>query len=340
MIKIGIIGFGYWGPNLYRNFSANPAFQVIGIADSHPQRCEVIRQLDPTLKVTASAEDLINDPEIEAIAIATPLATHFSLAFQVLQKKKHVLVEKPLCQNSEEAKELVALAKKVGVTLMVDHTFLLTSPVQKIKELVIKGDLGKICYFDSMRVNLGLFQQDTNVLWDLAPHDLSIIDYLLEEEPVHIEASGYFHVNLNVPDIVYLTLYYPSKTIAHLNISWMSPVKVRRIAIGGTNKMLVWDDLNPEERIKIYNSGITFQPSDERKLIMPDYRIGDMWSPRLSKAEGLAKVITHFAKVIKGEEKSIMDGQKGVKIVRMLEEAQKSLEENFKQLSKVGYKAT
>lgn len=329
MINVGIIGFGYWGPNLYRNFLASPHFQVIGIAERDVQKCKHLSQLNPKLIITPFADDFMNDPKIDAIVIATPLSTHFALAKQALLKKKHVFVEKPLCQSSAEADELVALARESNRILMVDHTFLLTGPVQKIKEILIAEDFGKICYFDSMRVNLGLFQQDTNVLWDLAPHDFSIINYLLDEEPIHIEASGYSHVNPSIPDIVYLTLYYKSNTIAHLNISWMSPVKVRRIAIGGTGKMLVWDDLNPEERLKIYNSGITFQPSNEREIIIPGYRIGDVLSPRVTNKEGLENIVDHFAKVIQGKEQSIMDGQKGSIIVRMLEEAQKSLNKNF-----------
>jgi predicted dehydrogenase len=235
-----------------------------------------------------------------------------------------------MCATVAEAEELVELAIRQGVVLMVDHTFLFTGAVQGIAEIVRGGELGRICYYDSMRVNLGLFQPDVNVLWDLAPHDLSIIDFLVNEEPIKIEASGYCHVNQHLPDIAYLTLHYASPMVAHLNLSWMSPVKVRRVAIGGTNKMIVWDDLNREEKVKIFNSGIQVQPEDQRPVIIPDYRIGDIYSPRVANGEALTAVIEHFAQVIDGKESSIMSGERGLRIVRILEASQSALDESIR----------
>jgi predicted dehydrogenase len=327
--KIGLIGFGYWGTRLFRNLSASRDFNLAAVADASESRRTALREDKFSGKIYSSVEDLISDAEIAAIAIATPVATHFDLARRAILAGKHVLVEKPMCATVAQAEELVALAAQCGVVLMVDNTFLFTGAVQSIAQSVRAGDLGRICYYDSMRVNLGLFQPDVNVLWDLAPHDISIIDHLIDEEPVQIEASGYCHVNQNLPDIVYLTLHYPSSMIAHLNLSWMSPVKVRRIAIGGTDKMIVWDDLNNEEKVKIFNSGIQIQAQDNREVIIPGYRIGDIYSPRVANREALAGVIEHFSRVIDGKEASIMSGEHGLRIVRVLEASQKILDQNL-----------
>jgi predicted dehydrogenase len=327
--KIGLIGLGYWGTRLFRNFSTSPDFQLVAVADLSEGRRAAVRQQLGTVRMADSALDIVEDTDVEAVAIATPVATHFDLARRAILAGKHVLVEKPMCATVAEAEQLVALAARQGVVLMIDHTFLFTGAVQRIAETVRAGELGRICYYDSMRVNLGLFQPDVNVLWDLAPHDLSIIDHLIDEEPIQIEANGYCHVNRNLPDIVYLTLHYSSAIIAHLNLSWMSPVKVRRIAIGGTNKMIVWDDLNNEEKVKIFNSGIQVQSEDQRQVIIPGYRIGDIYSPRLANREALAGVIEHFARVISGKETSIMNGQHGLRMVRILEASQRVLDKNL-----------
>ena len=329
MLKIGLIGLGYWGTRLFRNLSISPDFQLAAVADLSETRREGVRAQLPGGKITGSTDEIISDEDIHAVVIATPVATHYDLARAAILAGKHVLVEKPMCATVAQAEELVALAQRQGVVLMVDNTFLFTGAVQRIAQAVRAGELGRVCYYDSMRVNLGLFQPDVNVLWDLAPHDLSIIDHLLDEEPVQIEASGYCHVNQNLPDIVYLTLHYASKVIAHLNLSWMSPVKVRRIAIGGTDKMIVWDDLDNEEKVKIFNSGIQIQSEDQRQVIIPGYRIGDIYSPRVANREALAGVIEHFAHVIAGKERGIMTGEHGLRIVRVLEAAQKVLDQNL-----------
>jgi predicted dehydrogenase len=326
MIRVGICGFGYWGPNLLRTFSQNRGFSVVAVAD----RLEGVRATaaaagGPRLQIFDSAEELIDSPNVDAVAIATPVTTHFPLAHGALARSKHVLVEKPMCTTSAEGEELLALARSNRCTLMVDHTYLFHGAVAKLAGLKRSGSLGTISYYDSLRVNLGLFQPDLNVLWDLAPHDLSIIDYLFDETPVHVEATGYCHLNAGLPDIAYVTLHFASRMIAHLNLSWMSPVKVRRLAIGGSSKMAVWDDLDPNEKLKIYNSGIEVQPEDQRGIIIPSYRIGDVHSPRLPTNEPLAGVVEHFRRVIAGEEKSIMDGHRGLRIVQLLEAAQRSL---------------
>jgi len=231
-----------------------------------------------------------------------------------------------MCTSVAEGRELMALAEREGRVLMVDQTYLFHSVVRKLKELKRSGALGTISYYDSLRINLGLFQPDLNVLWDLAPHDFSIMGFILEEEPVQVEATGYCHINPHLPDIVYVTVHYASKMIAHLNLSWMSPVKVRRIAIGGSKRMAVWDDLDLDQKLRIYDSGIEVQPEDQRNVIMPSYRIGDVHSPRLSNQEPLVGVVEHFRRVIAGEERSILDGRMGLKVVELLEMSQRALD--------------
>jgi predicted dehydrogenase len=332
-IKIGLCGHGYWGQNLFRTIASDPGFDVVAVSDIREGAREKVRRASATIRVYEDATELIDDPHIEAVVIATPAASHFSLGRLALSREKHVLVEKPMCASLAEAKELVALAQKCGTTLMVDHTYLFHSVVQKLRQLRRKDALGAISYYDSLRVNLGLFQPDLNVLWDLGPHDFSIMDYLLDEDPLHVEATGYCHVNPKLPDIVYVTVHFASRTIAHFNLSWMSPVKVRRIAIGGSKRMVVWDDLNREEKLKIYDSGISFQKQDQRTHIMPSYRIGDIYSPRVSDCEPLAKVVAHFGNVIAGRERSIMDGCKALRVIDLLERAQSSLDSSLRATS-------
>jgi predicted dehydrogenase len=333
IIKVGLCGHGYWGQNLLRTFSSDLGFDVLAVSDTREGAREQARRAGPAIRLYEDASELVDDSKVEAVAIATPAATHFPLARRALLRGKHVLVEKPMCAGVEEARELVALAERKGVTLMVDHTYLFHGAVRKLKELHRCDSLGVVSYYDSLRVNLGLFQPDLNVLWDLGPHDFSIMDYLFDEDPVHIEATGYCHVNPQLPDIVYVTIHFASNMIAHFNLSWMSPVKVRRIAIGGSKRMAVWDDLNREEKLKIYDSGISFQQEEQRTHIMPSYRIGDIYSPRVPDCEPLAGVVTHFGNVIVGRAESIMDGRKGLRIVDMLEQAQSSLDASLRATS-------
>jgi predicted dehydrogenase len=334
MIRVGICGFGYCGPNLYRNFAANSHFEITAVSDPLADCRDKAYRLNRQVALFADSRELINSGTCDAVAIATPVDTHYELAAHALGRRKHVLVEKPLCARAEEADELVALAERDGLALLVDHVFVFHNAVRELKRLATAGALGTVSYYDSLRVNLGLFQPDVNVLWDLAPHDFSIMNYLFDEVPVHLEATGYCHVNEHLPDIVYVTAHYASHMIAHLNLSWMSPVKVRRIAVGGSKQMLVWDDLNLEERIKIYNSGIDFRPQSERLAIVPSYRIGDISSPRIVNREALGGVVEEFAKAITERSTSIIDGREGVRVVRMLEQAQASLDTALRELAK------
>jgi predicted dehydrogenase len=331
-IGIGLAGYGYWGPNLLRNFRNTAHCNVIGVSDRKSDTLKRVASAFPNIALFEDVKELINNPLVDAIVIATPVASHYDIARRALDHGKHVLVEKPVCASSDQARDLIDRAKRQSLVLMVDHTFLFTSAVQMIREQLLRAELGRICYFDSLRVNLGLFQPDVNCLWDLAPHDLSIINYLVDDEVVDIEASGYCHVNEDSPDMVYLTLHFRRNCIAHLNLSWMSPVKIRRFTIGGTEKMLVWDDLDEDQRIKIYSSGIHFQPEEQRQTIIPQYRIGDIYSPRLRKKEALVGVAQHFVDVIQNKATSIMDGERGLRIVEILETAQSKLDENLRRV--------
>jgi predicted dehydrogenase len=327
-IGIAIIGYGYWGPNLLRNFSANRNCRVTAIADTSAHCREKAMRMAPGVQVFEDAAEAIRQVDTHLVAIATPVASHYKFAKLALESGRDVLIEKPLTASVQEAEDLVARAHHSGRQLFVDHTFLFTDAVRKIVDLVRSEELGDICYYDSMRVNLGLFQPDVNVLWDLAPHDLSIIDRIFGAEPIHIEANGYCHVNPGVPDISYVTLHYPGNKVAHLNLSWMSPVKVRRVAIGGTKQMLIWDDLAQDEKIKIYNAGIELHTPAERTVIVPGYRTGDVLSPRLMRSEALANVVEHIVGVLTGEEHNdILSGERGLRVVRVLESAQQRLKE-------------
>jgi predicted dehydrogenase len=336
MIRVGLIGYGYWGSNLLRNLINNRAFEVVAVADtSESRRVEVCRH-PVAVRSLETAEAVIALPEIDAVVIATPVATHYEIARLALEEGKHVLVEKPMCASSDEAQDLLQLAKARNRVLMVDHTFLFTGAVQYVHTIVDRGDLGRIAYVDAMRVNLGPFQRDVNVLWDLGPHDLSIVDHILGEEPIHIEASGYCHANSCQADMAYLTLHYTSRIVAHLNLGWISPVKVRRFAVGGSAKTLVWDDLSSQEKLKIYTAEPDPQSQEDRSVLLAEYRSGDILSPRVPTCEALAGVIEHFAKVIAGQQESIMDGRSGLRIIRMLEAAQRALDESLAHVHRLG----
>jgi predicted dehydrogenase len=328
-IGIGVLGYGYWGPNLVRNFWATPGCRVVAVGDPRDKTRKAVAQAFPGIDTYADSQDLLARKDIDAVVIATPVATHYPLACKALDRGKHVLIEKPMCQSVAEAEDLVARARRSQRVLMVDHTFLFTGAVQTIAGIIRKGELGKICYFDTMRVNLGLFQPDVNCLWDLAPHDLSIVDFLLEDEVVAIEATGYCHMKIGTPDMVFMTLHYATDWVSHLNLSWMSPVKIRRTTIGGTSKMLIWDDLDQDQKIKVYDHGIELHAEEERSLIVPEYRIGDIHSPRVPIKEALAGIAEHFVRVIHGEVPSIMDGSKGLRVVRVLEAAQHQLDKSL-----------
>lgn len=326
MIKVGVIGYGYWGPNLVRNFSEASETELGFVADLDSQKLAKVRNRYPQVKLTRDVDELICAPDLDAVAIATPVSTHFPLAVKVLNAGKHVLVEKPLAMTYDQAKELQELAERKNLTLMVDHSFPYTGAVRKIKELIDKGDLGEIYYYDSMRVNLGLFQHDVNVIWDLAVHDLAIIDFLFPQKPVSVSATGVKHIANSFENVAYLTLYFDNNMIAHVNVNWLAPVKLRQTLVGGSKKMIVYDDLEPTEKIKLYDKGVSVATgANEIYEMRVGYRTGDMWSPALDRKEALLALVEHFAFCIENQVKPITDGACGATVVRIMEAATESM---------------
>jgi predicted dehydrogenase len=323
-VRVGVIGYGYWGPNIVRNFVEAPGSQVVAVSDRFPQRLAQVRARYPSATVTTDCNEVFQDPAIDAVAIVTPVSTHFDLAMEALQAGKHVLVAKPLTASSEQAIQLIDKAEECGRILMVDHTFLYTGAVRKIKELVDGNGLGRLYYYDSIRVNLGLFQNDVNVLWDLAVHDLSIMDYLLGEQPLAVAATGAAHVPGRPVNIAYLTCFFASSVLAHLHVNWLAPVKVRRTLIGGDRQMIVYDDLEPSEKVKVYDKGILVGDEQVQESLI-GYRTGDMWAPQVSLTEGLQVETQHFLDCIREGQRPLTDGQAGLRVVRILEAATQSL---------------
>jgi predicted dehydrogenase len=329
VIRIGVIGYGYWGPNLVRNFYETAGAQVACVSDLRAERLKQVQTRYPTVRVTENQRELIDDPGIDAVAIATPVSTHFDLAMRALKAGKHVFVEKPLASTSEQVQQLIDAARKADRTLMVDHTFVYTSAVRKIRELVDDGSLGDIYYYDSTRVNLGLFQHDVNVIWDLAVHDLSIMDYVLPFHPVAVSATGLSHVAGGTENVAFLTLFFEGNHIAHLHVNWLAPVKVRRTLIGASKKMIVYDDLEQSEKIKIYDKGITLNrqkdPAEKMYQALVGYRTGDMLAPNLDMSEALRVEAAHFVRCIAEKEQPLTDGQAGLRVVQILEAATESM---------------
>jgi predicted dehydrogenase len=326
MIKIGVIGYGYWGPNLVRNFMAAPGSAVTRVCDLRKERLSSLGKFYPGLKTSSNSSDLINDPEIDAVVIATPVSSHFELAMSALKAGKHVLVEKPLAARSDQARKLVDEAAARNLVLLVDHTFVYTDAVRKIRELISSGQLGEIYYYDAVRVNLGLFQHDVNVIWDLAIHDLSIIDQVLPSKPVAVSATGISHVPGQPENVAYITLFFSSPQIAHVHVNWLTPVKVRHTLIGGSEKMILYDDLEPSEKLKIYDKGIdvTPEPEDVYKMLV-SYRLGDMWAPQLQNTEALQTEALHFIDCIEHNKQPETDGLAGLRMVNLIEAAETSL---------------
>lgn len=331
-ISIGVIGYGYWGPNIVRNFFNTPDCTVKAVADGRPERLAVLAKTFPSIQGIAAGDDIINDPSIDAVVIATPVFTHFALAKKALLKGKHVLIEKPMTASVAEAEELIDLAEQKGLILMADHTFLYTGAVMKMKELIDSGTVGAPRYFDSSRINLGLFQPDVNVLWDLAPHDISILTYLVTEMPVSINATGISHTRNNIENIAYMTVNYQSDFIAHFNCSWTSPVKVRQTLIGGDKKMIVYNDLEPSEKVRVYDTGYDHKTDQDKTRIMVDYRTGDVYIPKLSTREALAGVAADFIGSIQEKRLPLANAHLGMQVVRILEASQKSIKENGKEV--------
>jgi predicted dehydrogenase len=326
MIGLGVIGYGYWGPNLVRNLAEVPGVRMVKVADLRPERLALVRQRYPGVETTTNCAELIADPRVDAVAIATPVSTHHEFGSQALRAGKHVLIEKPLAATSEQALRLIEEADRQRRILMVDHTFVYTGAVRRIQELIVGGTLGEINYYDSVRVNLGLFQRDVNVIWDLAVHDLAIMDYVLNARPCAVTATGMSHVPGQPENIAYLTLFFETNMIAHINVNWLAPVKIRRTLIGGSRRMVVYDDLEPSEKLKVYDKGITVANDGESlyKLLV-GYRTGDMWAPQLDMTEALRTQALHFIRCIEHAEPPITDGQTGLRVVRILEAATQAL---------------
>jgi predicted dehydrogenase len=325
-IRIGVIGYGYWGPNLVRNFAEVRGCQVVSVADSRAERRALVQSRYPAIDTTEDFHELIADPNVDAVAIATPVHTHYPLALEALRAGKHVWVEKPMTTTSAESAHLVDEAGRRGLSLHVDHTFVYTPAVRKIHDLISSGSIGQVYYYDSVRVNLGLFQHDVNVIWDLAVHDLAIMDYILPMQPRAVSATGTGHVTGEPEDVAYLTLFFDNATIGHVHVNWLAPVKVRRTLIGGSTKMIVYDDLEPSEKIKIYDKGLRLgAEGDARYQMLVGYRSGDMMAPHIEVTEALQTEATHFIESINKKQRSMTDGEAGLRVVRILEAASESM---------------
>lgn len=326
-IKVGVIGCGYWGPNLVRNFNENYNTDIGYACDLNRERLDSMKLRYPHINITTDYKELLRNKDVQAIAIATPVFTHYKLVKEALEAGKHVLVEKPLTSTVRDAEKLVNLAGKKGLVLLVDHTFIYTDAIRKVKNFISEGKLGEIYYFDSVRVNLGLFQRDINVIWDLAPHDLSIMDFIVGEKPMSVVATGSSHTASRLEDVAYVTVKFKGDMIAHFHVNWMSPVKIRKIIIGGSKKMVVFDDLDPSEKIKIYDKGIKLSKPDKKSVYqsLVQYRIGDMYAPNVDSTEALRAEVEHFADCIKSNKRPITDGEAGLRVVRILEAADKSV---------------
>ncbi len=325
MIRVGVIGYGYWGPNIVRNFINPDLSRVVMVCDQNQAALRRAVQLYPQITVTRNSLQLITSPAVDVVAVVTPVWTHFELAKAALQNGKHIFVEKPFTATAAQAEELINIAERKNLQIMVDHTFLFTGAVKKIRQLVDDGTLGRLYYYDSTRVNLGLFQHDVNVIWDLAPHDLSIMDHIIQDKPEGIVATAEKHLN-GLEDIAFLTFYFPNNIIAHVNVNWLSPVKVRTTLIGGEKKMLVWNDLEADEKLRIYDKGVEKTASSEGIYeILVKYRTGDMWAPQVEHTEALKNELEYFIDCINSNRPPINDGHAGLRVVRMLEAADHSL---------------
>jgi predicted dehydrogenase len=326
VIRVGVIGYGYWGPNVVRNFHGLENCHVAAVCDKNPDALRRARRIYPHMRLTTDFSAILTSPEIDAVAVVTPVWTHFELAKAALQNGKHVFVEKPFTSTSKQAEELIELAQRKNLTIMVDHTFLFCGAVRKIRELVDTGTLGPLYYFDSTRVNLGLFQHDTSVVWDLAPHDLSIMDYIITEKPEAVVATGGQHLNGHA-DMAFITIYYPGNIVGHVNVNWLSPVKVRTTLIGGKDKMLVWNDLEVDEKIKIYDKGVQITSGESVYDLLVSYRSGDVWSPKVEQTEALKVELDYFIDCIVSDRTPLNGGEAGLRVVRLLEAADQSLKE-------------
>jgi len=333
MIQIGVIGVGYWGPNIIRNIMMNKRMNVKTCADIKEERLDFIQSIYPSIRPTKNYHEIIQDPYIDAVAICLPVELHYEVAKAALKAGKHVLIEKPMTANSWQAYDIINLAEQKNLIILVDHTFLFKGAVRKIVEIVNSNEIGNLYYFDSVRVNLGLFQHDVNVVWDLAPHDISIMDHVINRKAESVVATGADHIGNGLEDVAYVTVYYPDNIIGHIHVNWLSPVKIRQTLIGGTRKMIVWDDNSPSENIKVYDKGIeVIQTPDQIYNTLIQYRTGDMYCPKVDQTEALAVEMEHFADCIEKKCKPISDGYSGLRVVKMLEAAEKSIKNRGKEI--------
>lgn len=330
MINIAVIGCGYWGPNIIRNIASSPLAKLVWVCDLDKNRMKNVLLPYSRVKQTCDFNDILNDKKLDAVAVVTPVKTHFPIAKACLDSGKHVLIEKPMAMNVQEGYDLIRIAKKNKLNIMCDHTFCYTGAVRKIKDIIETGILGKLYYFDSVRVNLGLFQQDVNVIWDLAPHDLSIMDFVVKEKPIQVSAQGISHAGNGLENIAYLTIGYEDSFIAHMHVNWLSPLKIRTTMIAGTEKMLVWNDVERSEKIKIYDKGIVVDEKNQNKKkdLLISYRSGDMYAPRIDHIEALSLVVNEFMVSIIEKRPPLTDGFSGLRVLKILEAAQKSLDLN------------
>lgn len=326
MIHIGVIGYGYWGPNLVRNFAETKNARVTMVSDRKAERLEHVERRYPGVRTTTDPNALITDSDVDAVVIATPVEYHFDLAMAALRAGRHVLVEKPIASSSDQAARIVDEAQRRNLVLMVDHTFVYTGAVQKIRDLTCDGDLGEIYYYDSVRINLGLFQHDVNVLWDLAVHDLSIMDYVLQRPVAAVSATGLAHVPGSPENIAYMTMFFDGPLMAHVHVNWLAPVKIRRTLLGGSRRMVVFDDLEASEKVKVYDRGISVDPSPENVYqMLVGYRTGDMWAPKIAQSEALSVEAAHFVDCVANGKAPLTDGAAGFRIVKLLEAASASM---------------
>jgi len=329
MLNVGLIGYGYWGPNLARNLFEAEGIRLTTIADARAERRAAAERRHPGIRTVADDATLIESREVDAVVIATPLATHAPLAMAAISRGKHVLVEKPLASSRKDAEALASLADKRGVCLMVDHTFVYTGAVRKIRSIIDAGDLGQLLYLDSVRVNLGLFQQDSNVIWDLAVHDLSVMDHLIDAKPVAVSADGTAVAGYQHENIAYLTVHFDNGFLAHFHVNWLAPLKIRHMLIGGSQRMLVFNDMEPSEKVLVYDKGVDLnlnaQDDQARRKILISYRTGDMHAPRLDRTEALAGVVQEFAEAITQKRPPLTGGASGIRVVSLLEAAEQSL---------------
>jgi predicted dehydrogenase len=332
VVRVGVIGYGYWGPNIVRNLQGLENAEVAAVCDRNPNALSRIGRSNSGLRLTTDASEVLRSPDIDAIAVVTPVWTHFDLAKAALENDKHVFVEKPFTATARQAEELIELADRKNLKIMVDHTFLFCGAVRKIQEIVESGALGPLYYFDSKRVNLGLFQHDVSVIWDLAPHDLSIMDHILAERPEAVVATGGSHLNGRA-DMAFITIYFRRNITAHINVNWLSPVKMRTTLIGGRDKMLVWNDLEADEKIKIYDKGVKITSAEGAYELLVSYRSGDVWAPKCEQTESLTVELQYFVDCILNDRPPFNDGQAGLRVVRLLEAAERSLKDRGRLVS-------